>query len=64
MRIDDVVDIAAKVKVVLMAKSEEEKLHSMLGEKFWGADFAEKFGLFHSPMPLVAWLSMFLLLGR
>lgn len=41
-------DVAAKVQV-LMAKPEEEKLHSMLDEKFWGADVDEEFGLVYGP---------------
>jgi hypothetical protein len=41
-------DVAAKVQV-LMAKSEEEKLHSMLDEKFWGADVDEESGLVYGP---------------
>jgi hypothetical protein len=41
-------DDAAKVQV-LMTKLEEEKLHSMLNEKFWGADVDEDSGLVYCP---------------
>jgi hypothetical protein len=41
-------DVAAKVQV-LMTKHEEEKLHSMLDEKFWGVDVDEESGLAYGP---------------
>jgi hypothetical protein len=40
--------VAAKAQA-LMAESEEEKLHSMLDEKFWGADISEEPGLVYGP---------------
>jgi hypothetical protein len=34
---------------VLMTKPEEERLHSMLDEKFWGVDVDEESGLVYGP---------------
>ena len=37
-------DVAAKCQI-LDGKSDEEKLHSMLNEEFWGVDVDEESGL-------------------
>jgi hypothetical protein len=41
-------DVAAKCQT-LAAKSDEEKLHCMLDEKFWGVDVDEESGLHYGP---------------
>lgn len=41
-------DVAAKCQT-LAAKSNEEKLHCMLDEKFWGVDLDEESGLHYGP---------------
>jgi len=41
-------DVAAKCQI-LDGKSDEEKLHSMLDEEFWGVDVDEESGLVYGP---------------
>ena len=41
-------DVAAKCQI-LDGKSDEEKLHSMLNEEFWGVDVDEESGLVYGP---------------
>ena len=41
-------DVAAKCQI-LESKSDEEKLHSMLNEEFWGVDVDEESGLVYGP---------------
>lgn len=41
--------VAAKVQVLMAKTDEEEKLHSMLDENFWGADVDEESGLVYGP---------------
>ena len=41
-------DVATKCQV-LTTKTDEEKLHSMLDEEFWGAAVDEEFGLVCGP---------------
>ena len=42
-------DVAAKLCQILDGKSDEEKLHSMLNEEFWGVDVDEESGLVYGP---------------
>ena len=46
-------DVAAKCQI-LESKSDEEKLHSMLNEEFWGVDVDEESGLVLSTWPFQA----------
>ena len=41
-------DVAAKCQI-LDGKSDEEKVHSMLNEEFWGVDVDEESGLVYGP---------------
>ena len=41
-------DVAARCQI-LDGKSDEEKLHSMLNEEFWGVDVDEESGLVYGP---------------
>ena len=51
---------------ILDGKSDEEKLHSMLNEEFWGVDVDEESGLVYGPFKhaFKLWLNMYQLLGR
>ena len=58
-------DVAAKCQI-LDDKSDEEKLHSMLHEEFWGVDVDEESGLVYGPFKHAfnCIADMFQLLGR